>query len=236
MSREDSQARRRRTVISCLGALTSLALHVLLIAPLVIGFGATKNQHQVDSIGYLSSTDDGSSSDMILEVVDVSDRPEALGGEVSVPLPPMPSLKFISLPTARAPKLNFPTDDTDESHGDLSDPSTPDPGRQLLFGRYVGQIAARIERAWTRPRVPIDSAFFACRVRITQDHNGTVQEIELVRCNGNTRWQTSLVQAIQTASPLPAPPDAAVFTREIILDLQSMQFTPGSSTEGFAAY
>ena len=109
-----------------------------------------------------------------------------------------------------------------------------DPGRRLLYGRYIGQITARIERAWMRPRTPIDDvAFFACRVRVTQDRRGIVQEIELVRCNGTPRWQTSVVQAIQSASPLPAPPDADVYTSQITLDLQSATFTPGASAEGF---
>ena len=100
--------------------------------------------------------------------------------------------------------------------------------------RYIGQITARVERAWIRPRAPVDdAAFFACRVRVTQDRQGVVQEIELVRCNGTPRWQTSLVQAIQSASPLPAPPDADVFRSQVVLDLQSATFTPRASTEGF---
>jgi hypothetical protein len=104
---------------------------------------------------------------------------------------------------------------------------------QLLFGRYIGQITARIERAWMRPRTPIDSALFACRVRITQDRKGVVQAVELVRCNGNPRRQTSVVQAIECASPLPAPPDADLYRAQVTLDLQSAAFAPGGSSEGF---
>ena len=132
-----------------------------------------------------------------------------------------------------APKFN-PLED------DVADPENSaganqiDPGRQILFGRYVGQITARIDRAWMRPRAPIeDAALFTCRVRITQNRVGVVQEIELVRCNGPARWQTSLVQAIQSASPLPAPPDADVYSDRVTLDLQSATFAPGGSTEGF---
>ena len=113
-----------------------------------------------------------------------------------------PPLKSVPLP-APAPNFNLPVDDdTDTSHDNSAGSSQPDPGRQFLFGRYIGQITARIERAWLRPRTPIENAFFACRVRITQDRNGIVQEIELViRCNGTPQWQTSLVQAIESALP-----------------------------------
>jgi hypothetical protein len=41
--------------------------------------------------------------------------------------------------------------------------------RSALYGRYVGQVDARIERAWVRPRSAIGATTFVCIVRIDQD-------------------------------------------------------------------
>jgi hypothetical protein len=115
--------------------------------------------------------------------------------------------------------------------GDEQVVTIEDKGHEALFGRYIGQITARIERAWMRPRTPIGASLFTCRVEIVQDH-GVVKEVTLRRCNGDFRWQTSLVRGIQTASPLPAPPDADLYQNRLILDFSAAGFSPGD-TEGF---
>ena len=111
--------------------------------------------------------------------------------------------------------------------------SAPERIAAALFGRYMGQVTARIERAWIRPRAPVNGREFQCRVRIEQDRLGTVEEVTLQRCNGDTRWQLSVERAIESASPLPAPPDPAVFTRLLTLELSSEAFEPAKSHEGF---
>ena len=103
----------------------------------------------------------------------------------------------------------------------------------LLFGRYIVQIQARIERAWMRPRSEIGAPRFSCRTRIEQDRQGGVIGIKLDRCNGSERWQQSLVSAIRTASPLPAPPDASVYADRLWLTFGSEGFQSGGSTQGF---
>ena len=225
MSDEDTKA--RPALSSCAGVVISLALHLLLIAPLVMGFGGMTKKPPVDA-------DADPSSVMTLTLIDEPNPgADIQAAQSSADPAPSPPLAAALLPTP-SPKFNLPPDDdTDTTQATQSEPSQSDPGRQLLFGRYVGQITARIERAWMRPRTPIDSAFFACRVRVTQDRHGAVQEIELVKCNGSSKWQTSLVRAIQSASPLPAPPDADVFTDRLTLDLQSSTFTPGDPADGF---
>jgi hypothetical protein len=57
--------------------------------------------------------------------------------------------------------------------------------------------------------------------------------IKLDRCNGGERWQQSLVSAIRTASPLPAPPDASVYADQLSLSFESEGFQPDGSTQGF---
>jgi hypothetical protein len=90
-------------------------------------------------------------------------------------------------------------------------------GFATLFGGYMGQIKARIERVWEYP-ADKSRANFSCRVRIKQDRRGNVEEVALQRCGSNPAWQVSLVQAIQRASPLSAPPDEKVFTPLLTLD------------------
>ncbi|MGH8268553.1 MAG: TonB C-terminal domain-containing protein, partial [Steroidobacteraceae bacterium] len=97
-----------------------------------------------------------------------------------------------------------------------------------MAGRYVGQIDARIERAWLRPRTAIGAPAFLCRVRITQDRGGNVLGVGVERCNGTRRWQRSLIAAIETASPLPAPPDPHVFASVVHLGFRALPYTPGS--------
>jgi hypothetical protein len=103
----------------------------------------------------------------------------------------------------------------------------------LLFGRYLVQVQARIERAWMRPRSEIGAPRFSCRVRVKQDRQGGVIGIKLDPCNGSERWQQSLVSAIRTASPLPAPPDPSVYADRLSLSFESEGFQLGGSTQGF---
>jgi hypothetical protein len=79
----------------------------------------------------------------------------------------------------------------------------------------------------------IGAAKFSCRTRIEQNPRGDVVGIKLDQCNGNERWQQSLVSAIRTASPLPAPPDPSVYADRLWLTFQSEGFRPGSPAEEF---
>lgn len=116
---------------------------------------------------------------------------------------------------------------------------------RFLFGRYSGQIQARIERVWQRPRSAVNvgdslrsasnhaQPDFRCQVRILQDAHGAVQEVQIIDCNGGIVWQQSLVTAILAASPLPAPPNPAVFTQSLTMTFAGRGYTPGSSTNGY---
>jgi len=69
-------------------------------------------------------------------------------------------------------------------------------------------------------------------VQIEQDRSGVVKEITLKQCNGDARWQLSLVRAIESASPLPAPPDPSVFAKVLTVEMGSEPFA-ASSGAGF---
>jgi hypothetical protein len=90
----------------------------------------------------------------------------------------------------------------------------------MLFGRYMGQIKARIERAWERPTTAARSNF-NCTAQVRQSKHGEVQEITLQRCDVDGQWQASLFRAIQNASPLSAPPSENVFTDIVTLSFSA---------------
>jgi hypothetical protein len=145
------------------------------------------------------------------------------------------------------PHVEIPPDSQDI--GD--DPTVPldsgDPAaRAQLFGRYSGQIQARVERAWRRPRSPVRAGNdprprgsraaggspaadrFRCQVRILQDAHGAVREVQMLDCPGSVPWQQSLVTAILSASPLPAPPSPSVFTQSLTMTFEAQTYSPDS--------
>lgn len=95
--------------------------------------------------------------------------------------------------------------------------------RTRMIGIYESQIRARIERAWTLPGESAEEAEFTCRVLIRQRDDGRVSEVELPydQCEGSPAMRQSLVNAIFSASPLPAPPHRGVFVDSFSLILRS---------------
>lgn len=144
-------------------------------------------------------------------------------------------------------------DESDDESAEASQTVGDTATQSLLFGRYTGQINARIERAWRKPRSAVtdetavpslatlndkasdaeEDDLFRCAVRITQDIRGNVKETELVRCNGTLVWQQSLVNAIQQASPLPAPPSPTVFTNALTLSFESRAYVLGMAEDDY---
>jgi hypothetical protein len=152
-----------------------------------------------------------------------------------------PSRQKPDLPFAHLKQIDVPKTPTEAAVlvQDVDLPRTPDATiadavrLSKMYGRYIGQISSRIERAWMRPRTPIGAATFSCQVRIIQDAIGSVMEVSLVKCNGDVRWQLSLVQAIQSASPLPAPPDPDVFTRTVHLAFNAEPYSTSESPDQY---
>lgn len=85
--------------------------------------------------------------------------------------------------------------------------------REMMVGIYQSQIRARIERAWELPGKLLPAESFTCRALIRQHRDGRVSEVELPyeTCDGTPAMRHSLINAIFTASPLPAPPHPGVF-------------------------
>ena len=158
------------------------------------------------------------------------------------------SLKNSPIPLIHSDPLPLPDIETLALSEDKESESSADNGdgaeRARLLGIYTGQIQARIERVWRRPRTPVeegsDSAksadsveYFRCQVQIVQDSMGNVQEILLPNCNGSVAWQRSLVTAIRQSSPLPAPPSRKVFTNSIPLNFIGYAYSADSPDEDY---
>lgn len=87
--------------------------------------------------------------------------------------------------------------------------------RQTLIRSYIGQIHARVERAWD----PLPGARYPfCRVRVMQDIRGEVLEASADECAMEEPERGGLLAAIRRASPLPAPADMSLFVPEFLLE------------------
>ncbi|MGH8231824.1 MAG: cell envelope integrity protein TolA, partial [Steroidobacteraceae bacterium] len=78
---------------------------------------------------------------------------------------------------------------------------------------YLALITARINRAWIRP--PSARAGVKCSLHITQIPGGEVTNVVVTGCNGDESVRQSVETAAYRASPLPAPPDPALFDPNI---------------------
>jgi colicin import membrane protein len=78
---------------------------------------------------------------------------------------------------------------------------------------WAAQIQARIQRAWLKP--PSAGPGIDCMVYVTQVPGGEVVNVSLGRCNGDAAVQESIKMAAFRASPLPPPPDPALFERNL---------------------
>jgi hypothetical protein len=201
-----------RTLTSCAAALAVATLHVLLVAPVLWGGGAShraENRYRGEAALQWVVLNDSSGSTAI--------SPSAI--------PPL-SLSAVGVADAlpKVPAIASPTTTSHTGSDQSDDPS----GLGTMYGRYVGQIRARIDRAWQRPRTAIGAPIFRCLVQIEQDLLGRIEDVTLVQCNGDARWRLSLVHAIESASPLPAPPSPGVFAQHVLLDFRAMAYSPGA--------
>lgn len=78
---------------------------------------------------------------------------------------------------------------------------------------YLSMITARINRAWIRP--PSARAGVKCSLHITQIPGGEITHVVVAGCNGDEALRQSVETAAYRASPLPAPPDPALFDPNI---------------------
>jgi len=83
---------------------------------------------------------------------------------------------------------------------------------------WQSQIAAKINRAWLRP--PTAQPGKECILNVTQVPGGEVTEVTIGACNGDQAVRESIEAAVYRASPLPPPPDPALFDRHLRIDFK----------------
>ena len=83
---------------------------------------------------------------------------------------------------------------------------------------WQSQIAAKINRAWLRP--PTARPGIECMLNVTQVPGGEVTEVSIGECNGDQAVRESIEAAVYRASPLPPPPDPALFDRHLRIDFK----------------
>jgi colicin import membrane protein len=84
--------------------------------------------------------------------------------------------------------------------------------------QYIALIRAKIERAWIRPSSAHSG--IDCEVRVTQVPGGEVTGVQIGTCNGDDSVRQSIEAAVYRASPLPPPPDPALFERNLIVNFR----------------
>jgi hypothetical protein len=95
---------------------------------------------------------------------------------------------------------------------------------EKLRGLYLGQVRARIERAWEAAANRSSARDAAgCDVRVTQDTRGGVLEVAFGECRVESAERDALVRIIRGAAPLPAPPSDLPFTGQVALSLRLAQ-------------
>ncbi|MDP9199980.1 MAG: cell envelope integrity protein TolA [Pseudomonadota bacterium] len=93
------------------------------------------------------------------------------------------------------------------------------PAFQSLTASYVRAIQAHVEQRWYEP--PGMASGMSCTVFVTQIPGGEVVGTRFGTCNGGAAIRQSIETAVRNASPLPAPPEPALFAREV-----KLVFTP----------
>jgi colicin import membrane protein len=82
--------------------------------------------------------------------------------------------------------------------------------------RWHASIVAKIQRAWIRP--PSAQPGVECIVQVSQVRGGDVTAVHVTSCTINdAALRQSVENAVLSASPLPDPPDPALFERNLEL-------------------
>jgi colicin import membrane protein len=87
-----------------------------------------------------------------------------------------------------------------------------------LLEQYIAQIQARVQRNWNRPATARPG--INCVVHVTQVPGGEVVGVRVGECNGDDSVRSSIEAAVLKASPLPEPPDPALFERNLRLEFK----------------
>ncbi|HTY50463.1 MAG TPA: hypothetical protein VMB48_12315 [Steroidobacteraceae bacterium] len=129
------------------------ALHTAVLVPLLAGGGAHARPHAPP----LADSAQAAGQDDVLQVSFISAGPpdrSALAADIGEPALQQISVDLRSL---QPPAVEAPANLAPDSGAQASADSA---GDSLMAGRYMGQIDARIQRVWLRPRTSIGATSF----------------------------------------------------------------------------
>jgi TonB family protein len=74
------------------------------------------------------------------------------------------------------------------------------------FDQYFSKVEERIRQNWSLPQWLAD-AHLRAQALVLIDESGTVKKKQIVKSSGNSEFDSRMMDAIDKASPFPAPPD-----------------------------
>jgi len=89
--------------------------------------------------------------------------------------------------------------------------------RQLntMLSQYIGAISNKIQSRWRKPAV-MENQNVYCIVYVEQALGGYIQTVDVRKCvGGDEQLRKSVEEAVWKSDPLPSPPDAELFQREL---------------------
>ena len=89
--------------------------------------------------------------------------------------------------------------------------------RQLntMLSQYKGTISNKIQSRWRKPAV-MENQNVYCIVYVEQALGGYIQTVDVRKCvGGDEQLRKSVEEAVWKSDPLPSPPDAELFQREL---------------------
>ncbi len=84
-----------------------------------------------------------------------------------------------------------------------------------LQGLYLGQVRARIGRAWEALGAPTAADLPDCTIHVTQDRGGQVLDVAVTNCAVDALARAQITRAVRAAAPLPAPPAGLPFRPQV---------------------
>lgn len=88
-----------------------------------------------------------------------------------------------------------------------------------LREKYMVSIRNKVRSKWIRP--PSVKGSLSCKVGVQQIPGGEVVNVTVTSCNGSESFKRSVELAVYKASPLPTPPVADLFERDIEFTFRS---------------
>ena len=196
-----------RLRVAGVAASASLALHSLVLAPVLVGRPAHRMQHA-----------HAHASGAPLTAFILNDRAPGAAAMATSPQPdPLLAEVPIESPTVPMADLAEPATDPEEPDP-TADASREAADRTGTYIRRMSQITARIQGAWTLPPTRLATDFH-CRIRIRQDAGDTASEVEFESCDDDGTLRASLLKAIDHLGSLPALSEKGVGTRDVTLDV-----------------